>query len=704
METRYHREAAYGGEQLVLENRHLRLELFKRVGGWGWGELHGPVTEGARPYLGILEYLAEMDFVAYAHPLRLEAPTREVSETGGTKTARFPVTMQTPEEPCMAWNNISPVEGTVELSLAADEPFVRYRLSVKGRFRAEYRYLRGPWLRVGAYDNGTARDDAMFPGMEWLIGDEWSSGNDFHGPNNQLRVTPHPHKVHIPMMTVARNGCAVTLSWPARQTNLGTFERLREPQPVFASPNFVDHRPEHLLGLMLPTAAWGMKENTLAADQPLTLPRKEPFIIEAEIGVQPGRSLDAVAGWVKRTGLPQPPPLRWSRTETLDRIAAALNTHLWVEGVGWKYACDRPRSWMVAKPWGVDYRRLPHMYFRFVDWYIARGGDKQLARDLAAKAHWCRQQGPCLDRPGSYEMFRWYTDEKLDGLADKILATQKRNGDFPYDPDVQLSHFAQHAKYADRWKPLGRPGDTVFELCMTPAILLLQLGAILGREDCRAAARMTLEFALPIERPAGGDWWECPLPAPNLFSACHGALAYWLAWNAFRDDRFRDRARHFLRAFLPFTYLWQPENKPLLYETKPLFGTTGWHYMAWTDRCVQWQILLGADLCSQLGFDWAAFDPEIAWATYRRGVATAGVRWLVDHADPQWMLRCEEQSESIRTGRSDMVLADVHDPVDDMYGGVGLGLEPCWVGSLVAELGEIGDWVGGGIPSRVRTT
>lgn len=33
-----------------------------------------------------------------------------------------------------------------------------------------------------------------------------------------------------------------------------------------------------------------------------------------------------------------------------------------------------------------------------------------------------------------------------------------------------------------------------------------------------------------------------------------------------------------------------------------------------------------------------------------------------------------------------MVLADVHDPVDDCYGGIGLGLEPCWVGSLVAEM------------------
>jgi hypothetical protein len=108
--------------------------------------------------------------------------------------------------------------------------------------------------------------------------------------------------------------------------------------------------------------------------------------------------------------------------------------------------------------------------------------------------------------------------------------------------------------------------------------------------------------------------------------------------------------------------------------------------MAWTNRCVQWQILLAADMCSQLGFDWAAFDPEIDWATYRRGVATAGLRWLVDHTDPQWMFKCEDQSAAVRAGKFDLVLSDVHDPVDDMYGGIGIGLEPCAVGMLVAEM------------------
>jgi hypothetical protein len=686
-----HREAAYGGEWRRLENAHLRLDVFRRAGGWGWGELYGPGQGDVRPYLGVLEHLAEVDFAAYAHPMRLESETVEESDVGDRRTLRFAVRMQTPEEPCMAFNNISPVEGTVELSLGADDAFVRYRLLLKGGFRADYRHLRGPWLRVGAYDDGARRDDAMFPGLEWLIRDEWSSGNDFHGPNNALRVTPHPHKVHIPMMTVSRNGAAATLSWPPRQNNVATLERFRDPQPVFASPNFVDRRPEHLLGLMLPTAAWGMRENALTADRPLTLPRKAPLTIEAEIGATPGRSLDAVVAWVRRNGLPAPPPPRWTDAEALDRIARALDGHFWTDGTGFTYGSDRPRAWMAAKPWGKDWRREPHMYLRVVDWYAAHGADRRLAASLAKKAAWCRRRGTFVERaaggkiPGTCEMLRWYTDEQLAGLAERILAAQRPNGDFPYDPDVQLAHYAQHAKHAERWKPMGRPGDTVFDLCMTPSILLLLLGDALKRPEWFERALRTLDFALPIERPAGGDWWECPLQAPNLLSAAHGSMAYWLAWTVTGETAYRWRARHFLRALLPFTYLWSPEEKTLLYETKPLYGTTGWHYMAWTDRCVLWQVLLAADLCDQFGFDWAAFDPDLDWATYRRGIEVAGLRWLVDHADPEWMRRSEDRSEAVVSGRMDMVLADVHDPVDDLYGGIGIGLEPCPLAALLTR-------------------
>jgi hypothetical protein len=686
-----HVDAAYDGESVALENEHLRLILYKRLGGWAWGELYGPAeTEAPRRYLGVLEHLAEVDIVGHVHPLRLEAAEYELRREDGRQEIEFQLRVQIPEEPCMVWNNINAVEGRAVLSLADDEPTVRYRLEVQPKFRLYYRSLRGPWLRIAAYDVAGKRTDAMFPGLEWLVGDEWSSSKDFHGPGNFQRHAPHPHKVTIPLMVVSHDDLAVSLSWCPRQNNVDVFSRMRELQPVFASPNFIDRRSEHLMGLMLPTAVSGLRENSLRAEPPVMMQRSG-VQMEAEINVRRGKSMDTVLAWVRREGMPEPRQPRWEWLDALDRIARAYDTHFWEEGKGWTCRRGRLLPWFLAKEFGDRWQQHPHMYAGFIDWYIARGHDRKLAASLERKAEWCCQQPGYCERParghrlpGGLDMFRWYTDEQLHELVEDYLDVQTQEGDFPFDPRGR--HATGHLKMASRWRPLGQPGDSALDLCMTPAIVLLVLGDLFDQQRYSEAARKTLDYAMRWERPEGGDWWETPLHAPNILTAGHAAMAYWLGSQVFGDTHYLERARHFMRCVLPFTYLWEPGGKSLLYETKPLYGTTGWHYMAWTDRCVLWQILMILDRSQQLGFDWAKVDTEVDWSTYRRGVATAGLRWLVDHDDPKWMFKCEDSSEDVVEGRADMVLADVHDPVDDMFGGLGFRIEPAFLASVITSL------------------
>ena len=285
-------------------------------------------------------------------------------------------------------------------------------------------------------------------------------------------------------------------------------------------------------------------------------------------------------------------------------------------------------------------------------------------------------------------MFRWYSEQELRGLGEEILTFQQPDGSFLFDPAGR--HLREHLVMASRWKPLGMPGDSVLDLCVNPALLLLLLGDHLGEDRYLAAARATLDYAQRWDRPEGADWWETPLHSPALLTAGWAAMAYGLATRLFDDDHYRLRARHFLRCLLPFTYLWEPEEKRLLYQTKPLIGTTGWHYMAWTNRCVQWHILMLIDMSAQMGLDWAVMDPELDWTTYRRGVLTAGLRWLVDHNDVSWMHKCEERPPHVVSGALDMILADVHDPLDDMYGGLGFAIEPCSLAAGITDylLGE----------------
>lgn len=95
-----YREAVYGGETVILENEHLRLEVHKRLTGWGWGELWAKGSNGeADRFVAVLEHLAEADLAGLAHPLRLEAGEYKLSEDATGQTLTFEVQLQEVQPP-----------------------------------------------------------------------------------------------------------------------------------------------------------------------------------------------------------------------------------------------------------------------------------------------------------------------------------------------------------------------------------------------------------------------------------------------------------------------------------------------------------------------------------------------------------------------------------------------------------------------------
>ncbi len=389
LKPRYQR-TSYAHESELLSNSQIQLVMFKRLSGWGWAEIH--TAEGKM--MAVLDHLGEVMLRDQDIPMRLEAESlrRESTDEGeqlvfdvkslvvreklaGTSFADW---MLYPlEQPCLV--------GQVTITLPPDKPiiYLKYRLRATGNFYA--RYIRGPWLRVGEASFGAAKDDAILPGVEWVVGDEWSSGSDWFKDPWALRSVPHPNKVAIPVMALSQGGVGIGLAWNPHQVATRWFNyRGHVPQPVFACPNFIDRMNHNLLGLMVPDATIESRENQVFADPPLELKNDQRVELDAEIWLSKGNSLQVVVDYVKRHKLPEPPDPRWPLEETLHKIAVAYNTNLWHAGRGFGIA---QRNQIGPRPPA------------FLERYLAENAGSELAAQLQAKVDWCR----AATRPGGRE-------------------------------------------------------------------------------------------------------------------------------------------------------------------------------------------------------------------------------------------------------------------------------------------------------------
>jgi hypothetical protein len=647
--------ATYAGQSLVLANDALRVEVHRRVTGWGWAEFFTPDGQ----CLAVLDHLGEVLLRDQEIPMRLEADQVERREDEQGPALVFAVAALVVKDKLRGtsfepWLNY-PLErpcftGTVTLTLDARQPLCRLAYRLVSQANQYARYVRGPWLKVGEGSFGAAKTDGLLPGVEWLRGDEWSSGTDWFKDPWALRVVPHPHKVAAPLMAISHQGWGVGLAWePTRQTSGWFNYRRSRPQPVFASPNFIDRRNHHLLGLMAPDVQGEADENQVYRDPPLELHLAQRVEFDAEVSVVRGDSLAVLVDWVRRRGLPPVPTPRWPLPEALDRIAAAYVGHLWHPGQGFG----------VAQTPGAIGPHVP----RFAAAYVARNPDTPLARQLADCVAWCQAQAP----PPAADPARGRQQ------GEQLLAAQRPDGSFPFDPQGRhyvKDDFVVATTYLE---PMGLAGDTALDITLMPVLSLLPLAARLDEPRFAAAARRALDFCLPLQRPEGGDYWETPLHAPNLLAAGHAAVAYALGWRHFGTQLYRQRAAHWIRCLLPFTHLWEPAGCPMLYNTKPCLCASDWYFANWVRDHVQWEVLETFALAVAHGVCWAEVDPEIDWRQYQEGVTVAALRWLIDHRDGTWLPHNLPATLALyQQGGLDLCFADTHNSTSGHYGGMGI--------------------------------
>ncbi len=646
-----YKKASCTGKSLKLSGGSFDLVIYERICGWGFCEIYN--KEGK--LLAVLDHFGELKLRDQDIPMRLEAETYEETENGFvfnvTTTLPYKKLIGTSFEGWVGYPFESPVlHGTVTVETDREK-----RISIKTSLYSEKNvyaeYLRLLWLYVGQDSFGAEKTDALFPGIDWPVGKEWSSGMDFFKDPWANRCIPHPNKVASPVLAVSHNGDAVSVEYDL-DTPVTRWFGYNEyySQPVFAAPNFIERKENSLLGIMIPDVKTEADENQPYAKTPIEIHKGQVFEFSAKILVTKGKCIDALSEYVKRNGLPKPEP-KYSPDEALTKIANAFNTNLWHGEDGFGYTQGHSRSLS---------RRVPGFLHR----YVKEHPDTELSKQISEKIK-------LLAPPPAPEKSAEERKTAEIKRGEQILSWQKEDGSFRFEPDGR--HYSKDDFRVARAfiEPMGYDGDTALYMNTTAALDLMSVYEQTGEERFAEAAKRALDFCADMFRPEGGDFWETPLHAPNLLAAGVSVNAYYYAYRLFGVEAYREKAVWYLRTLLAFTHLRRPKNVNSLYNTKPCLCCSDWYFANWVRDFVQWEVLHSISQAASLGIRWEKIDPEIDWLTYIEGVVTAAYNWMADHTKDNWRPHNIPSSlEHFRAGEYDCCFSDTFNSVTGNIAGM----------------------------------
>jgi len=476
-------------------------------------------------------------------------------------------------------------------------------------------HFQGPTLHVGEGTFGTAKDDGLFCGLEWLVGDEVSSSNlDMHDPDYYVRFVPHPNKITLPLMAFSRSNAALALYWDCLQKWDGSNDR---PAAVFASPNFVEGQENHLMGLFLPSVPGWVRSNSLeAADAPYPFKRQTPLRLEAWIaGVTPARqSVACLPRWFETFGVPDPLPIpRGDYMKELEFSTRAFLESLWVE---------KERQWLTSKGAGelLSPKGRPARFpfqLRMVALMTEDEDLRQRCNERAALAEKLGGFAPHWDDLG----LTW--DDPVPHLAGlgqtavQLLDTMETDGSWRFRTRIEPSGVFKGMDYSllgpDRAAEVGTCAHNLYEV--------LRFARLTGDAGVFKAAESPLAFIEQFSVPRAAQVWECPVHAPDILAAADAVEAELEAYRCSRNGHYLEGAIRWAWAGLPFVYVWNPPGKPILrYASIAIFGGS-WYGGSWIGQPVQWNGLRYAYALLKL----ADYDHSFPWRRIAEGITISAL-------------------------------------------------------------------------------
>lgn len=496
-----------------------------------------------------------------------------------------------------------------ELRAGADADTIDYRLEITPQDDGHFLTLEGPMLYAGA--GLPEREDAILPGLEWLVRGEESSNSLDIKPDHpdRIRYVPHPLKITVPAAGMRFGDVAVGLYWPA-PAEQESRELAGSESVVFASPDRFGGQSSHLVGLMLPGVDRGLPENQRIAPEPLDCTGKSLVLTGTIVATAGAKdSLVVLDRWYEAHGYPA--PLASPRGNPVDEIGFSLGA----------YAKDKA---LWNPEWHQWYSDIIVGFRPTVDpiYELLVGarllGDKpeaawaqNLATEVAGQP--LPEAEKVLHQDITAESIRTLVRE-----AQGLVTRQQADGNWVFGGEKAADEWPEHGV---DYSKLGPKGARAVGFTAAPATKVLDAALLSGDEELRKAGLKALAAMRKFRVPRAAQVWEVPAHTPDILASARAVDAYLAGYRLTGDRRYLEDAVYWARTGLPFVYVWHPEDQPLVQgATIPVFGATS-YVLSWFAVAVQWN-----GLCySQSLYDLAPYDQSFPWTKVADNILVSGM-------------------------------------------------------------------------------
>lgn len=602
----------------IIENTKVRMVFYKGSLGYGVSELY--VRDGDN--WDLTAATSPLSRVSYRKPDGTTAsfailPSSAIaSETNNAAQLTLPFACADTDSG--VW------QGSISFALNEGDDAVKADYSISCSASRDLLAWVGPSLCPGNGSFGSTKSQALFPGLEWLDGNDplpngSRSSNTWEcGPGYALRLVPHPYKITVPLMAVSGNGNLAAILWNALDKWDGTNAY---PSAKFSSPNWYESQNNHLMELFVPSIPkWG-GENLELAGTPYPLPANKQLALECYYLGKRGEVLDAVDKWHSIYGTPQMPGDSGLLEAGLATAREALRSNLWDStSKEWYNLINGPSTDKAPYP------EITACYFAesLSETDPAKKAEMRARVNEAVQSAISRWGvgGLCAGW-GINPVFEYQLPYMIGHLSEaagsmystsvSLISSQQSDGGWFIQPDPNHPDLTE-PKYL---KEIGS--------CAYNAYNLLRNAHVTGNQNSKTAGLKALNFMDRFTIARADYWGEIPQHAPGLFGCGFAIAAYLEGYRITSDQHYLDKAKYWARAGLQFIYTWRAGDRQIMdYATIGTYGVSYFNVVSWIGLPIQWTGLYYAYYIDHL----AEYDNSEPWHKIAEGIARSGVQQM----------------------------------------------------------------------------